>query len=202
MNQSLLAAVHAAAHDPVPPAELSVNNSQPKEIPTMADPQKASDKPAVTTVAELSAAFPDLCAAIRAEGLTAGATAERSRVLGIAALADASNGALIAELQADGQTTVEGAALRILGAQKEARGQHLQALADVEKTTSGVKPAPSSAAAAVAPAKVEATPDGWKAEWTASDSLRGEFETADSYCAYQQGVASGRIKRLESRKTA
>lgn len=198
MNQSLLAAVHAAANEPIPPAELSVT-SQPKEN-TMADLKTPAAPAVVTTAAELSAAFPDLCSAIRTEGFSAGATAERTRVLGIAALADSSNGTLIAEMQADGKTTVEGAALRILGAQKEARGQHLQALADVEKTTGLVKPAPSSAAAPDAPVPAAAsTPDGWKAEWTASADLQSEFDTAESFVAYQQGVASGRIKRLQSK---
>lgn len=204
MNKSLLAVVHAAANDPIPPAEVSVTSTQ-KETPMPnlnAPPAPAGATAAtVTTVAELSAAFPDLCAAIRSEGLTAGATAERTRVLGIAALADSSNGALIAEMQADGKTTVEGAALRILGAQKEARGQQLQAISDVERTTSAIKPAPSTAAAAhgaAVPAKAS-TPDGWKAEWAASADLQSEFDSAESFVAYQQGVASGRIKRLQSR---
>lgn len=204
MNKSLLATVHAAANDPIPPADVSVTTTQ-KETPmsNLNTPPApgAATAAAVTTVAELSAAFPDLCTAIRNEGLTAGATAERTRVLGIAALADSSNGALIAEMQADGKTTVEGAALRILGAQKEARGQQLRAIADVETVTGAVKSAPSSAAApdAPAPAAKASTPDGWKAEWSASADLQSEFDSAESFVAYQQGVASGRIKRLQSR---
>lgn len=149
MNTSLLAAVHAAANEPAAPA---VTTSQTEEnlmanpTATGAAPSALAGAAAASTVAELRAAFPDLCAAIHAEGLAAGALAERSRVLGIAELADASNGALIAELQADGKTTPEGAAFRILGAQKQARAGQLQAIADVETTTGAVKPAPSSAA--------------------------------------------------------
>jgi capsid assembly protease len=159
MNQSLLAAVHAAAHEPAAPAVIT---SQTEEN-LMANPtvtgaalSALAGAAAATTGAELRAAFPDLCAAIHAEGLAAGATAERGRVLGIAALADANNGALIAEMQADGKTTPEGAAFRILGAQKQARGEQLQAIADVETATSLVKPAPSSAAAPTVPAKMGA----------------------------------------------
>lgn len=202
MNKSLLAVVHAAANDPIPPAEVSVTTTQKETpMPNLNTPPAGATAAAVTTVADLSAAFPDLCAAIRNEGLTAGATAERTRVLGIAALADSSNGALIAEMQADGKTTVEGAAFRILGAQQEARGQQLRAIADVETVTGAVKPAPTGAAAApgaAAPAKAS-TPDGWKAEWAASADLQSEFDSAESFVAYQQGVASGRIKRLQSR---
>ncbi len=195
MTTSLLAAVHAAAND-VPPTELSVN--QPKEIPTM-----TTEKPAVTTVAELTAAFPDLCAAISSEAMTAGATIERGRILGIAALSDAGNAALIADMQADGKTTPGDAAIRVLGAQKQARGQQLQAIVDVDKTTGAVKPAPSAAAAPGADLQPAATgPDGWKAEYAKSEGLQAEFETAEAYCSYQQGVASGRIKRLQNRQTA
>lgn len=199
MNESLLAAVYAAANETNPPAAPSAS-SQQQEISMAVSPQ-AADASAVTTVADLTAAFPDLVGAIRSEAHLAGATAERERVLGIAALADASNGSLIAEMQADGKTTPPEAALRILNAQKEARGQHLQAIVDVEKTTNGVRPAPSSAAVPSAPPPASG-PDGWKAQWAGDTALQAEFDTAESYVAYQQGVASGRIKRLESRKTA
>ncbi|WP_440640270.1 S49 family peptidase [Bradyrhizobium sp. PUT101] len=152
-----------------------------------------NDKP--TTSAELRAAFPDLVTSIE----TASATAERSRILGIAALADAGNAALVAEMQADGKTSPEAAALRILNAQKEAKGQRLQAIVDVEQTTAAVKPSATTQLAAVVPPAADA--DGWKAEWAGSKALQAEFDSADAYAAYQGGVASGRIKRLE-RNTA
>lgn len=147
-------------------------------------------------VSELRMAFPDLVSSIE----MAAAAGERARILGIGALADSGNAALVAEMQADGKTTPAEAALRILGAQKEARGQQLQAIKDVENTTGAVKPAPTSHAAPAA-SKAD-NPEGWKAEWANSESLQAEFFSADSYVSYQQGVASGRIKRLESRKTA
>lgn len=199
-NKSLLATVHAAAHGAaIVPAADAVITSQ-TEGNSMANP-KSLPADAVLTVVDLRAAFPDLCAAIHAEGLAAGATAERARVLGIASLADGSNAALIAELQADGKTTPGDAALRVLGAQKLARGQQLQAIVDVDKVTSGINPAPTSAAAPDAPAVVKhpATPEGWKAQWAADEKLQAEFESAEAFAAYQNGVASGRIKRLESR---
>lgn len=153
-NKSLLAAVHAAAND-FSATALSV---KPEETETMTD--KPAMLTAITTIAALSAAFPDLCASLRTEGrtegLTAGADAERSRLLGIAELADAGTAALVLEMQKDGKTTPAEAALRILGAQKAARGQQLQAIADVETATGLVKPAPSSAAAPAAPAKMNA----------------------------------------------
>lgn len=189
MSGSGLAAVHLAAASAslIPPA------AAPAAPEGLAAP--AATAPA-TTAAELAGAYPDLCAAIRAEG----AAAERGRILGIGALADSGNAALIAEMQADGRTSPEQAAMRILGAQKEARGQQLQAIQDVEKATAAVRPAPT---ANPAPASEHAsTPDGWKAQWAANSALQSEFYSAESYVSYQQGVASGRIKRLESRKTA
>jgi hypothetical protein len=175
MSGSGLAAVHAAAH-----------SDQPAPAPAAT----VSKQPAATTAAELVAAYPDLCAAIRLEA----ATAERTRIMGIAALADAGNASLIAELQADSSVTPGDAAMRVIAAQKVARGQQLQAIVDVEKTTGAVRPAPTSTAAAPAPAKTAATPDGWKTEWANSESLQAEFGTAEAYVAYQQGSASGRIK--------
>jgi hypothetical protein len=174
MSGSGLAAVHAAAQSDLP---------APESKATVA-------VPAATTAAELVTAYPDLCAVIRAEG----ATAERTRIMGIASLADAGNAALIAELQADVNVTPGDAAMRVIAAQKAARGQQMQAIVDVEKTSGAVRPAPTALAAPPSPPKTAATPDGWKAEWANSESLQAEFGTAEAYVAYQQGSASGRIK--------
>lgn len=188
MSGSGLAAVHAAAT-----VSTALTPPAAPVAPTL--PAPAAAAPA-TTVADLVSAYPDLCTALRVEG----ATAERTRIMGIGALADAGNAALIAEMQADGKTTPADAALRILGAQKEARGQQLQAIKDVETVTSAVRPAVTSSAAPTV--EQASTPEGWKAQWAASAALQAEFYSAESYVSYQQGVASGRIKRLESRKTA
>jgi signal peptide peptidase SppA len=158
--------------------------------------QQTNEKP--TTAAELRGAYPDLVLSIE----TAAASAERTRILGIAALAGvgSASATLIAEMQGDGKTTPEQAALRILNAQREARGQQMQAIADVETVTAAVRPAPSSAVQLDAPAKATG-PEGWKAEWSASADLQAEFGSAEVYASYMQGVASGRVKRLE-RKSA
>jgi capsid assembly protease len=56
----------------------------------------------------------------RAEGRTQGATAERDRILGIEAHAYPGHEAAIKEMKADGKTTPDQAAARILGAEREA----------------------------------------------------------------------------------
>lgn len=150
----------------------------------------------ISTVAQLSTSFPALVSQIQTEA----ATAERSRVLGIAALADASNGALVAELQADGRVTVADAALRILNAQREAKAQQHQAIKDVEQTTAGVKPsASSSVLPATETAPAASTPDGWAAEYDAQtpagEKLRSEFAGKDDYLAFKKN--EGKVKILK-----
>lgn len=68
---------------------------------------------------ELQAAAPELVQSLLAEGRTEGATAERERILGIEAHALPGHDALINELKADGKTTPDQAAARVLGAEKQ-----------------------------------------------------------------------------------
>ncbi|WP_175796338.1 signal peptide peptidase SppA [Burkholderia anthina] len=79
----------------------------------------------------LQAEHPDLYSAVleqgrnegHAAGLTAGATAERERILGIEAHGYPGHEKLVAELKADGKTTPDQAAARILGAERAALAQ-------------------------------------------------------------------------------
>lgn len=165
---------------------------------------KMNEDNAVTTVAQLEAAHPDLVtqirAAARSEGVSAGAEAERARIAGIQAHAMPGMGELVAEMVADGKTTPDQAAGRILAAHKAGLGKQAQAIVDVETITKVVTSAPaatrSDARKVAAPAM---TKEGWKAEWTASAELQAEFPTADHYVNYQTGVAEGRIKVLKSK---
>lgn len=168
---------------------------------TKSENPKMTDNP---TLAELEAAHPDLVTQIRtaarADGVSAGAEAERTRIAGIQAHAMSGMDALVAEMVADGKTTPDQAAGRILAAHKASLGKHAQGVADVEKHTGKV--AASPAATREEPKKIAATtPEGWKAEWAASAELQDEFPTADHYANYQVGVRDGRIKRLTA-KTA
>lgn len=75
---------------------------------------------------------PEIAEALRQEGfqagLTDGAKAERERILGIQALAMPGHEALVAELVADGQTSAQEAAVRLLRAEKAANQQRSEVL--------------------------------------------------------------------------
>lgn len=101
---------------------------------------------------ELAAQSPELLAEIQAEARTAGATAERDRIIGIEAHAMVGHEALIASLKADGKTTPDQAAAQVLGA-------HRAALAKQAATLTADAPAPLPAAPTSDPAAATATPD-------------------------------------------
>lgn len=148
-------------------------------------------------------------AAGRTEGETAGRTAgqaegaagERARIVGIEAHAKAMPGhdALVAEMKADGKTTPDQAAGRILAAEGALRANAAQGVRDVEAVTGAVAAAPASRPAAAV--EQASTPEGWKAEFAKSSALQAEFGEADTYVAYKAGVAGGNV-RLLSRKSA
>lgn len=183
MTGSGLAAVHLAA------AAASTALQTPPAAP-VAPPATATALP--TTSADLAAAFPDLCATIRAEG----ATAERARITGIEAHAMPGHEKLIADLKADGNITPDMAAGRILAAEKAARGSQLQAIQDVEKVTGAVAAAPSSAPSAGPSIEKATTPEGWKAEYEASDKLQAEFASVGDYVSLKKAEAAGRVRVL------
>ena len=179
-----LAAVHLAA------AAASTSLQQPPAAPA-APAQTAAAAPA-TTAADLNAAYPDLCASLRAEG----ASAERARILGIEAHAMPGHDKLISELKADGSVTPDMAAGRILAAERAARGQQLQAIQDVEKTTGAVAAAAAPTALGSA-GETATTPEGWKAEYAGSPKLQSEFASAEDYVSLKKAEASGKVRVLK-----
>lgn len=176
MSGSGLAAVHLAA----------ALDSTALQAP----PAAPASKP--TTVTELAAAFPDLCASLRTEG----AALERARITGIEAHALPGHEKLIAEMKADCSVTPDMAAGRILAAEKTARGAQLQGIKDVESATGKMLAAPSSAPAAAPTVEKGTTPEAWKAEYEASSKLQSEFATADDYVALKKAEAGGKIRVL------
>lgn len=102
---------------------------------------------------DLAAAFPDAVATIRTEA----ATAERARILGIQAHAEAGHEALIADCVADPACTPDAAAARVLAATRAARSAHLTRLAEAERA---LQPPP-------------AQPHADNGESTARDTARG-----------------------------
>ncbi len=166
-----------------------------------------------TSIAELTAAFPDIVGQIRSESAAAasvtlnetalaaaraeGAKAEHARVAGIEAAALPGHEKLLAELKADGSITPEAAAMRFINAEKAARTGHADAIRNVEGTTGKVQAAVTTSVAPPAP-KAD-TPEGWKAEYAKSEDLQAEFASADLYVTYMQGTKDGRIRRLTQR---
>jgi hypothetical protein len=191
-ESTLLAAVRAAAADPVPVADAPAG-SQPQENLMADKPTAPAAPPAIATAAELTATYPTLAAELRTEG----AVAERTRILGIDALGVHGHAELLAGLKADGKTSPAEAALAVLGAEKATRSQQLAAIAGVEKDTGKVAAAPT--AGLDAPAPDAGTPEAWKAQYAKDAKLQAEFGSEGAYLAYQQGIASGRVKVLSQR---
>lgn len=186
MSGSGLAAVHLAA------AAASTSLQPPPAVPaTLAT---AAAAPA-TTAAALSAAYPELCASIRAEG----ATAERARIVGIEAHALPGHEKLIADMKADGGVTPDMAAGRILAAEKASRGAQLQGIADVEALTNKIAAAPSSQPAAASSAEKATTPEGWEKEYAGSEKLQAEFPTSADYVSIKKAESGGKVRVLGNR---
>lgn len=183
--------------------------SPAKSSPPRAAAAASSEHNRMTTpasVAELTAAFPDLVAEIRREASAGtstaraeGAAAERARLAGIESAALPGHDKLVAECKADPACTPGDAALRINAAEKAKLGAQHQAIQDVENVTGRVAAAPSATHAPAATATVIQNTEGWKAEFAKSEQLQGEFATADAYANYMQGVKDGRIRVLKAR---
>lgn len=145
------------------------------------------------TVADMEAAHPDLVTQIRTAARSEGAAAERERIAGIHAHAMPGMETLVAEMVADGKTTPDQAAGRILAAHKASLGAKAQGVADVEKHTGKVGAAP--VATVIEPKPPQATtPEGWKAEWEASAALQAEFPTSADYVAIRKAEVANKVK--------
>lgn len=137
-------------------------------VPRAAAAAHSEPRMEIKTVADLTAAHPDLVAQIRKEaaetaagaaraegekagkeaglaegkaaGVAEGATAERTRILGIQAHGVAGTEKLVAELVADGKTTPDQAGARILGELKAQGPRALEALKKDEPPKTGAGP--------------------------------------------------------------
>lgn len=140
----------------------------------------------------------------RTEGMSTGAQAERERITGIQEKARFAPGhdALVAEMIADGKTTPDQAAGRLLEASAAIRGQKAQGLADADKDVAAIAAAPrgDDPAADAAQPQVEQSEDGWKAEFGASKALQAEFATASDYVAFKRAEATGKVRILGGKR--
>src|SRR5574343_468764 len=142
---------------------------------------------------ELRAAHPDLCASLLEEGRTAGATAERQRILGIEANALPGHEALIAQFKADGTTTPEMAAVAILAAERKV-------CADRATRVGAEAPVPVAHAAApvdtplAAEDKTLPIEQRAQAKWDSDADLRAEFGKFETYLAFAKAHDAGSVK--------
>lgn len=137
---------------------------------------------------------PEIAAALREEGVAAGATAERERILAVEAQLLPGHEKLIAALKADGKTTGAEAAVQILAAEKAAGAAKAQALAE-----DAPQPVGAAASATGAPAgEADLSPEE-KAEkkWNSDATLRAEFgDNKAAYLAFLKAESTGKVRVL------
>lgn len=164
---------------------------------------KSPKKPGHTAMTkdELAQHYPDAVKAIadehHAAGITLGKQQERERIQGIEGLAMPGHDALIAQLKFDGVTTAEQAAVKILHAEKQTRAQLAK---DYRDDAPKPLPAPNVPLAGDEQPDAKPTltgPAKWAADYQASAQLQQDYGSQDAYIAYQQAVASGRIKQKQ-----
>jgi signal peptide peptidase SppA len=154
-----------------------------------------ADASVTLTAGMVRSEFPEIAAELAACGSddiakaeAAAATAERERITGILAHSMPGAESLIADMVADGSTTPDQAAAKVLGHVKANGGlEHAGAAAD-ESNLAGLTAQPVAGVAGSAPAsgdsKPEAgTPEAWRAEWSASAELQADYVDAEDYVA-------------------
>lgn len=156
---------------------------------------------------QLAAEHPALLESILAEGRTAGASAERSRILAIESAAIPGHDALVAQLKADGNTSAGDAALQILAAEKQtqvkAGAAYLAEAPAALRVVAAATVQPSAAEQADAEADANSSlsiEDQCKATWDKTPGLRAEFSSLDSYTSYMRATASGHARIFKAGK--
>lgn len=119
------------------------------QAPKAAAPNSTTQGDRAMDMATLRADHPDLVNALLEEGRQAGATAERDRILGIEAQSAGLPGHddLIASLKADGKTTPEQAAVKILAAERNMLSARAKAMHEDAPNPVAHTPAPNDSPA-------------------------------------------------------
>lgn len=182
-------------------AELAGRDPFATAVPAAAAQEHPMDW-ASLTLAALREHRPDLLTEATREAVeaaettarTAGATAERERLIGIDEIAVAGHEDLVAKAKADGKTTPEALALQIVKAEKAAGATHLSIAAGADAEAGGVAPR-----AALPPkvAKGGTTDAELKAQWDGDADLRAEFgDDFGAYAAFRKAEAAGKARIL------
>jgi signal peptide peptidase SppA len=144
---------------------------------------EAPAAPAPTTIADLKAAFPELCAELERDASEKAASAERERIFGIEAAALPGHEKLIASLKADPKATPELAALAVIKAERSRGDTYLANLQADEQKLAGLR-SPATAPAANTPAEPPASEIAEKAR-----AYREEQARAGNQITAQAAVA-------------
>ncbi len=156
------------------------------------------------TVAELKAAHPDLCAALveegRTAGLTAGAEAERNRIMAVESQALPGHADLIARLKYDGNTTGPEAAVQVLNAERAKNSARADAIsADAPKPVANAtapqdRPLPENDPSLSNDERI-------KAKWESSADLQAEFGGIfAAFAAFEKANGAGKVRVLAGSK--
>ncbi|KQS90306.1 S49 family peptidase [Rhizobium sp. Leaf386] len=158
--------------------------STPEKESAMPDLNNSTALAAGLTLATLKAENPALYAELQAAGVAEGAKAERERQMGIDKVAAGLSGVdtLVAEMKADGKTTPEQAAMRLLEASKTTLSERIKGFEAMDKAAEGVTSTLSGGNGSETKT-FPATEDGWKAEWSATPKLQEDYPTAEAYAA-------------------
>lgn len=130
------------------------------------------------------------------EGMTAGAKAERERILAIEAMALAGHEDMVAEAKKDGKTQPGDLAMKMVAAQKQRGFSFLESRREDANANKGIGPAtdPQSMSPGVdASAPIE---ERAAAEWASDPKIRTEFGDKDTYLAFRKAEDEGRVRRF------
>ena len=144
----------------------------------------AAESNAGITQAQLDAAVAAATATATAN-FDANLKAERTRIAALddlGAKAGAGAAAIITKAKAEG-TSPEATALAIINAGAHLEGAAVRALQADEALAAAAKPAAPAGGAKAS------TPEGWKAEYEASETLKAEFTSAEAYVAFMKSEA-------------
>ena len=133
------------------------------------------------------------------EGMTAGAQAERERIMALEEIAMSGHEDMVAEAKKDGKTQPGELAMKIVAAQKQRGSSFLDARKEDAKANSGIGPATdpqplSPGVDASAPIEERAA-----AEWAKDPKIRAEFGDKDTYLAFRKAEDEGRVRRFAAK---